>query len=383
MIKDLFILRDDITYLNFGAFGACAKPVFSYYQELQRELEEEPTLFILEKGMSLLKEAREALGKFINCDADDLVYIPNPTYAANIIAKSWPLKPGDEILTTDLEYGGIDRTWDYYCKKAGATFKRMNTTFPIESEDSFVEDFVKGFNSKTKLLFISHITSSTALKLPIEKIMAYAKSKGIPTFIDGAHCAGHIPIDIKALDPDIYIGACHKWMMTPKGSSFLYVKKELQYLFDPLVISWGYNSPAPSHSQYLDYHQTQGTRDYTAFLTIPKAIDFIKKHNWTTQNVYCHNLARENAERLHAIFDAEPLAPLDSSYRCQMISIPFLSTNPVKLYRELFDRFKIRGSVQFKEEKSFFRYSIQAFNTQEDLDKLYDALLVLKNEGYF
>ncbi len=144
----------------------------------------------------------------------DWLQIPNrPHLHLNIIAKSFCLKPGDEILSTNIEYGSCDRTWNYYCKKAGAVYKRQPIRFPIESKEDFIQQFSEGISEKTKLIFISHITSSTGLRFPVEEICAFAKQKGILIFIDGAHAPGQALVDLKSLDVDMYTGACHKWML--------------------------------------------------------------------------------------------------------------------------------------------------------------------------
>jgi len=224
-LSSYFLLNPNITFLNFGSFGAAVKPVFEKYQQLQLELEQEPVQFITVKGLRYLQQSREALAAYINCSADDVVYITNPSYGANIIAKSFPLAEGDEILTTDLEYGACDKTWNYYCEKAGARYVRQPINFPLTTKEDFVEQFFKGLTPKTKMVFISHITSSTGLRLPVEAICAKAKEYGLITFVDGAHAPGQIPLNLQTLQADIYMGACHKWMMTAKGSSFIYVKK--------------------------------------------------------------------------------------------------------------------------------------------------------------
>ncbi|MEI9957738.1 MAG: aminotransferase class V-fold PLP-dependent enzyme [Ferruginibacter sp.] len=203
------------------------------------ELEQDPVNFLRVKGPQYLAVARMALAEYLHCDGDDIVYVPNPTFAVNIIAKSFNLQPGDEVLATDLEYGACDKTWKYYCKKKGATYIKQKTRFPIQSKEDFIAQFTSGITAKTKLIFISHITSSTGLRLPVEEICAIAKAKGIICFVDGAHAPGQLPVNLSTLGADIYTGACHKWMMTPKGSSFFYVEKSLQHLFDPLSISWG------------------------------------------------------------------------------------------------------------------------------------------------
>ncbi len=373
-LKSQFHLRKDITFLNFGSFGACAKPIFKQYQNYQLELEQEPVQFITVNGLNYLKQAREALANYTHCDSDDLVFVTNPSYAVNIIAKSFNLKEGDEILTTNIEYGACDKTWNYYCNKVGAKYVRQNIEFPLTSQDDFIEQFFKGLTNKTKLVFISHITSATGLRLPVEKICKLSKEKGLLVFIDGAHAPGQIPLDLIKLDVDIYTGACHKWMLTPKGSSFLYVKKEYQHLFDPLIVSWGYNSVMPSHSQFLDYHQMQGTRDYSAFLTIPTAIKFMEENNWDEVAASCRKLTQDNAARFCSLLKATPLVPINDNFILQLYSTLIKTKEPERLQKLLFEKYHIEVPIMKQDDKTLIRYSIQAFNSQEDLDKLYAAL---------
>ena len=369
-----FLLNPDITFLNFGSFGACPKPVFEKYQQLQLELEQEPVQFIAFKGAENLKKSREALAAYVHCNADDLVYVTNPSYAINIIAKSFKLNEGDEVLSTNIEYGALDRTWNYYCKQAGAKYVRQPITLPLVSKEKFIDNFFEGLSAKTKVAFISHITSSTALIFPVKEIVAIAKEKGLFTIVDGAHVPGHIPLNLTELDADVYTGACHKWMCTPKGSSFLYVKKEHQHLFDPLIVSWGYESAAPSNSQFIDYHQMQGTRDFSAFLSVPAAIDFLQENNWPQVAADCRQLAHSNYKRFCDLLDAEPLCPITDEFLGQMCSVPIKTSQPENLQRLLYEKYKIEIPVPRQDDKVFIRYSINAFNTQEDLDTLYNAL---------
>jgi len=168
VLRQQFLLRSDITYLNFGSFGACPRPIFEKYQQFQLELEQEPVQFIVETGPQYLKTSREALASYINVDADDVVFVVNPSHAVNIVAKSLALQSGDEVLTTSLEYGACDRTWEFYCGKVGANYIKQPIQLPLVSRENFVEQFFKGVTSKTKLVFLSHITSSTALRFPVE-----------------------------------------------------------------------------------------------------------------------------------------------------------------------------------------------------------------------
>jgi isopenicillin-N epimerase len=377
LLKEQFLLKKDITYLNFGAFGACPKPVFDTYQNFQRELEEEPTLFINEIGPEYLKSSRQALGKYLNCPADDVVYVTSPSYAVNLIAKSIQIKAGDEVLTTNLEYGPCDKTWKYYCEQKGATYKKIQIRFPLESKEDFINQFVNEITEKTKLIFISHITSSTGLRLPIEEICAIANQRGILIYVDGAHAPGQLPVNLSSLGADIYTGACHKWMLTPKGSSFLYVKNSLQQLFDPLIISWGYKSPKPSTSLYLDNHQFQGTRDYSAFLTIPAAIEFMEKNHWTSVANDCRTITQLNAKRFCDLMGTNALSTISNDFIAQLFSIPIKIDSPDKLHNTLYQDYKIQIPVLAHEGNFYLRYSIQGFNNQQDLDKLYSALVEL------
>ena len=373
-LRSQFLLNPNITFLNFGSYGACVKPVFELYQKLQLDLEAEPVQFIAFNGPANLRKSREALAAYVHCDTDDIVYTTNPSYAVNIIAKNFKLNPGDEVLSTNVEYGACDRTWNYYCEKAGAKYVRQHIELPIVSKEKFIEDFFKGLSSKTKAIFISHITSTTALKFPVKEICTIAKEKGLFIMVDGAHAPGHIQLDISDIDADAYTGACHKWMCAPKGCSFLYVRKELQHLFDPLIVSWGYKSVMPSNSQFIDYHQMQGTRDFSAFLTVPKLIEFLNENNWMQVAADCRKLAHSNYQRFCDLLNTQPLAPVTDEFLGQMCSMQIKTTETEKLQRLLYEKYKIEIPVMRQDDKVYLRYSINAFNSQDDLDKLYNAL---------
>lgn len=379
-LSSLFLLRKDITFLNFGSFGACPRPVFERYQQYQLELEQEPVEFIVTNGPKYLEQSRIALGNFVNCHHEDLVYVTNPSYAVNIIAKSLALQPGDEILTTNIEYGACDKTWEYYCNKTGAVYKKQPIRFPLESKEDFIKQFFSGLTANTKLVFISHLTSSTGLRLPVEEICAIAKQKGLMTFVDGAHGPGQVQVNLQTMQVDIYTGACHKWMLTPKGSSFLYVKKELQHLFDPLVISWGYNAMFPSSSKFLDYHQMQGTRDFSAFLTIPDAIQFMQQNNWQAVAAACRQLTQQNANTICTLLNTTALAPVTDDFIAQLYSAEIKTKEPEKLKSVLFNEYAIEIPVMPHGDKVYLRYSINAFNKQKDLDKLFDALKSIRQK---
>lgn len=379
-LQDQFLLNPNITFLNFGSFGATPKPIFENYQHWQTVLEAEPVQFIAFDGVHYLATSRAALAKYIGCkDKDDLVFVTNPSFAINLIAKNFPLHQGDEILTTDIEYGACDRTWNYYCEKAGAIYRRQKISLPITDQEKFITDFFKGVTPNTKAIFLSQITSSTAFIFPVKEICEIAKSKGLMTIVDGAHVPGHIPLNLEELKVDFYTGACHKWMMAPKGCSFLYAHKSVQPICDPLIVSWGYKAIKPSHSSFLDYHQMIGTRDFSAFLTIPACIKFMEENDWTSVRLACHELVLANAKRFYDLLESAPISPLTSEWIGQMISIPIKTNDPELLQRTLFTDYKIEVPIMRQEKDVYLRFSINAFNSLKDLDVLYDALSIIMN----
>lgn len=373
-MKSQFLLDDSITFLNHGSFGACPKAVFAEYQRFQLELETEPVNFIQKKLPIYLKEAKQPLAEFLGCGADDFFFTPNPTFAINTIMRSLHLQAGDEILATNHEYGAMDRTWNFYCKMTGAKYIRQEITLPITSKEQIIEEFWKGYTSKTKVVFLNHISSSTALIFPVKEICDKAQQLGLITIVDGAHVPGHIDLNIAELNPDYYTGTLHKWMLAPKGSSFLYVKKEFQNDLDPLVVSWGYESLFPSHSQFLDYHEYQGTNDHSAYLCTPKVIDFLKENNWKEQYSACRKLVLDNYQRFCDLLKTQPICPITEQFLGQMASIPVQTEKPMELKELLYTKYKIQVPVMPLNGKVYLRYSMNMYNTQEDLDKLYAAL---------
>lgn len=378
-MKSQFLLDPKITYLNHGSFGACPKPVFDNYQQWQRELEAQPVQFITKNAFRYLKASKNALGQFIGCDPEDFFFTPNPTFAINAIMRSLVLKPGDEILATDHEYGAMDKTWNFYAKMTGAKYLRANITLPIVSKQQILDQFWSHYSSKTKVIFINQISSATALIFPVKEICEKAKLLGLITIVDGAHVPGHIDLNLSELNPDFYTGTAHKWMLTPKGSSFLYVKEEFQQMLDPLVVSWGYESDNPGESQFLDYHEQQGTRDISAFLTIPAAVQFLTANNWNAASQRCKQLILDHYENFCDLLGTKPICPVTSEFLGQMCSIPVRTENPLALKDLLFDKYQIEIPVMKINQHTFIRISLNGYNTETDLEKLRNALSEIKS----
>jgi isopenicillin-N epimerase len=373
-MKDLYLLDPDITFLNHGSFGACPKPVFDAYQNWQRKLENQPVQFMVIDVYEHLALARNKLGAFIGCDGDDLFFIPNATTAVNTIIRSLDLGPGDEVLSTNHEYGSLIRAWEWVAKEKGFHFIQHEFPLPLKTHEDFIEDFWESVTANTRIIFVSHITSSTGLIFPAEKICSRARKDGILTIIDGAHVPGQLALDITAMDPDVYTGACHKWLSAPKGSTFLYVKNDLQSLIKPLIISWGEAGDDPGPSQFLKDNQYQGTRDPSAFLAVPAAIDFQKVHNWNTVKKSCRELNRRTRDRAYKIIHTDPICPNTEEWLVQMASVEVDVNNEQALKDTLLETYKIEIPLFTWQEKTLLRFSFNAYNDEHDADVLIGAL---------
>ena len=375
--KSKFMLDPEIVYLNHGSFGACPKNIFNSLIKYQKLLEFEPVKHLAHDVFKYLEKSRESLGNYLNCNKDDVVFSPNPSTALNTVIRSLDLNDGDEILTTNHEYGALDKTWKYICKKTGAKYIQKIIPLPLESKEDFINNFAEGITKKTKVIFLSHITSPTALIFPVKEICKIAREKNILSIIDGAHAPAQINLDISDINPDIYVGACHKWMCSPKGVSFLFSKKEYQNKIDPLVISWGYEPEKINNNQFIDYHQWQGTRDMSAFLTIPDTINFLEKNNWKEITKECSKINLWAKKEINSLLNEEELST--DEFNGQMCSFYYKSKKDLIDFNiKFYLKYKIQLPFIEWNDKTLFRISIQAYNSKNDINILLNALDDLK-----
>ncbi|OGO13794.1 MAG: aminotransferase class V [Chloroflexi bacterium RBG_16_47_49] len=380
MLKNSFLLDPQVVFLNHGSFGACPRPVFEQYQAWQRQLELQPVQFLWIELDNYLHHARQKLGEYLNASTSDLVYIPNATHGVNIVARSLQLNPGDEILSTDQEYGACNFAWEFVCNKTGALFKQLSIVIPVTSEEEIADQFWRGVTPHTKIIFISHITSPTSLTMPVEMICQRARQAGILTLIDGAHAPGQMPVDLDAIQADFYVGNCHKWMLSPKGSGFIYARPEVQNLIEPLIVSWGYQSrfTNPRESRFVDYLQWSGTKDPAAALTVPTAIDFMKTNHWDDVRDACHHLLGLAMGQICDITGLSPLYPLGSDFYHQMCTIPIPIIRDInELKSRLYTEYKIEIPCIEWNQHHFLRLSVQGYNTADDIEQLVNALRIL------
>jgi isopenicillin-N epimerase len=346
-MREGFLLDPDVAYFNHGGYGACPREVFDEYQRWQRELERQPTELLSRRFGESLHAARAALAAFVGASVDDVVFAPNATSALNAVIRSLRIRPEEEILTTKHEYGAILRTLG---------FIRANVVL-VEPEE-----LIANIGIRTRAVVVSHITSPTALVLPVEDVCAAARRAGVLSIVDGAHVPGHIPLDVEAVGADVYAGNCHKWLCAPKGSGFLWARPEHQDWIEPLVISWGYHEDAG----FAERHGWQGTRDPSAYLTVPKAIEV----HGTLGLEEAARLADE-AERRLSPLGLKPLRGVRAPF---MRALVVRRGNALELARRLYDEHRVEVPVYDWEDTTLMRVSIGPYSDEADLERLVDAV---------
>lgn len=380
ILKSDFLLASDIIFLNHASFGACPRKVFEVYQDLQRQLEHQPVRFFGEEMNKLEKEARRILADYLKTLEENLVFIPNATHGVNIIVRSLTLGPGDEILTTDHEYGACNSAWEFICKRTGAKYIHRPIKVPVRSEEDIIEQLWEGVTSRTRVIYFSHITAPTALCLPAKAICSRARQAGIFTLIDGAHAPGQIALNLEEVDADWYVGNLHKWALCPKGAAFLYARPDVQNLVEPLVVSFGYQATPESTrgSQFQDYLGWTGTKDPAASLSVPSAIRFMQQNHWDQVRKDCHDLLSQTIQRICNFVQMEPLYPLESNLYHQMGIAPLpMNIDLPALRKRLYEDYCVEIPVIDWNGRKGLRISVQGYNTPDDLNTLYEGLRVL------
>jgi isopenicillin-N epimerase len=362
-----FLLDPEVAFLNHGSFGACPRRVIDRYQAWQRELESEPIDFLDRRLPDLLATARTALATYVGCAEQDLAFVQNATTGVNLAARSLTLAPNDEVLATDLEYGACDLAWDWVCRRAEAHYVRAPIPLPLDDPSEVVDALFAEATDRTRVVYVSHVTSTTGLVLPAEEIVARARALGLVTVVDGAHAPAQVPIDLAALGADYYAGNAHKWLSAPKGAGFLHVQPEHQESVDAAIVSWGYTEG----NGFCERIEKQGTRDPAAWLTVPDAIRFQAERDWDAVRARSRELARGARRDLCDLLGTEPIAP--DSMLAQMAAVRLPHSAP-DLSERLFTHDRIEIPISGT-ENDLLRISIAGYTTRAELDRLLTALV--------
>lgn len=379
-MREHFLLDPGLTFLNHGSFGACPREVLAAQRQWQDEMERNPVEFLGRRSAALLRAAREALGSFVGARADDLVFMPNATTAVNVVARSLDLQPGDEILATDHEYGACDATWQRWCAARGAVYRRVEIPLPFD-RDGFVGRVLAQAGPRTRLVFASHVASTTALVFPVAALCAAARARGLPTLVDGAHAPGQLDLDLDALGADFYAANLHKWVCAPKGAGFLHARPEHHERLHATVTSWGYAEGTGGHSGFDAYlgtgtlerrMQWQGTRDITPWLAVPAALAFHRRHLGPEVRARQHALGAAWMHRAAAA-SGLPVIGADDDFAL-MFPWPVATDDADALRRRHFEQHRIEVPVTAHGGRRFVRVSMAGYTTADELAALAGAL---------
>ena len=372
--RDQWSIRSDTTYLNHGSFGPTPLRVRQQQRHFQDLLEEQPMDFLIRQFEEIWFATRKRLAQFVGCDDDGLVFMENATQAMNQIADGFPLSPGDEVILNDHEYGAVIRIWERACQRAEAAAPVI-AELPkrFQTKQQIVDAIFEQVTPQTKLIVVSHVTSSSAIILPVDEICKLAKQSGIAVCVDGPHAPVQVPLDIDQLGCDFYTASLHKWLAAPFGTGFLYVSPHYQDRVVPCQLSWGRIPPTPLET-WADEFIWPGTRDPSGFFAIPAAIDFIEEVGVESLRSWSHELVRHARQALYEMWQVEALTPDSTDWYGSMVSVPLPSHVQPTMQQTLWEKDGIEAPFPHAAGQDFIRVSSYLYNDRNDIDKLLTAL---------
>jgi isopenicillin-N epimerase len=376
-------LDPTVVFLNHGSFGACPIPVLEFQQELRQRLERQPLNFLARDFELLLDEARGTLAEFVGAASEDVVFVPNATTGVNAVLRSLRFSPEDELLTTNQEYNACRNALDFVAERTGAKIVVAEVPYPIASPDEVVEAVLQAVSAKTRLALLDHVTSQTGLVFPIARLAHELSQRGVDTLVDGAHAPGMIPLNLREIGATYYTGNCHKWLCAPKGAAFLYVQRDHQEAIRPLTISHGANSPRRDRSRFLLEFDWMGTSDPTAYLSVPKAIEFLGSllsGGWA--ELMSRNREKAIAARSLLCKALNVAPPCPEEMLGSLATVPLPDGSYTDLQDALWQEFNIEVPIvpYPSEPKRLVRISAQLYNTLEQYDYLGRSLIKLLSE---
>jgi len=377
-MRDQWPIEPETTYLNHGSFGPTPLVVRECQQEWQRRLADQPMDFYVRKIEPAWKNARKRLADFVEADENDLVFAENSTAAMNVVANSVSLKPGDQVLLTDHEYGAVFRIWRRACQQTtGAEVTTAKLPSRFESPEQVGDSILAAATERTRMLIVSHVTSPTATILPVHAICEEARRRGISVCIDGPHAPAQVPLSINTLACDFYTASLHKWVSAPFGSGFLYVSKPHQEKIEPPLLSWG-RLPPQTPDAWWEEFVWQGTRDPSAYLATGAAIDLMERQlGLSIFRARTHFLANYARHRIIELTGLEPQTPDSDQWYGSMVGLPLPPGNAADLQNALWQQYKIETPVIEHNGQRSIRVSCHVYNCHADIDLLVESLRTL------
>jgi isopenicillin-N epimerase len=384
-------LDPGVTFLNHGSYGACPTPVLEAQAALRQRMEAEPVRFLTGDLPGLLDAARRDVAAFLRADPEGLAFVTNATTGVNTVLQSLRFAPGDELVTNDHEYNATINAMRAVANRDGARLVIAPIPFPISGPDEAFDAILGAVTDRTKLVFMSHVTSPTALVLPVQALVAELDRRGIDTLVDAAHAPGMVPVDVDGLGAAYWTANGHKWLCGPKGSAVLWVRGDRRDRIHPLVVSHGANDPLTDRTRFRAEFDWVGTQDPTAFLTLPAAIDWMASTTaggggWPEVMATNHALAVAGRDRVAAALGIEPPAP--DSMLGSMAALPVAGLVTDTAAKKLGKRLELEDHIQVPlgewpvpaawsgdgPEKVLIRISAQRYNELQDFERLADAL---------
>ncbi len=384
-------LEEGLTFLNHGSFGACPRVVVEEQTRLRAEMELNPVRFLWREIEGRLDAARGEVARFVGADAAEVAFVPNATSAVNAVLRSFPFQPGDEILVTDHGYNACNNIATECAARSGAKVVVAHLPFPIACPEHALDAILSSVTLQTRLVLVDHVTSPTALVLPVAEIIRELEPRGIAVLVDGAHAPGMLPLEVGSLRPSFYTGNLHKWVCAPRGAGFLFARSDRQHGLHPAAISHGYNTPRTGRSPFHDEFDWQGTLDLTAWLTVPAAIRFCENllpGGWPALMRHNHDLACTARRMLCEKLRVEPPCPETMIGSMATFALPDSlqerSTGPSRAVIARFDPLQSALLQQNHIEvpvvrwgspaRRWLRISAHAYNTLAEYEHLADSL---------
>ncbi|MBF2029283.1 MAG: aminotransferase class V-fold PLP-dependent enzyme [Oscillatoriales cyanobacterium C42_A2020_001] len=372
-----WLLDPAVVFLNHGSFGACPLPVLKAQQRWRERMEHQPLQFLDKDIEPLFDSALQALANFVKCDWQDLAFVANATTGVNTVLRSLRLEPGNELLTTNLEYNACRNALNYVAEREGVKVVVADVPFPVESPHQVIEAVLQQVTEQTRLVLLDHVTSQTGMVLPIAELVQQLNQRGIETLIDGAHAPGMLPLNLTELGATYYTGNCHKWLCTPKGTAFLYVQRDRQAVIRPLTISHGANSPRRDRSRFRLEFDWMGTQDLTPHLSVPTAIEFLGSllpGGWAT--LMQHNRELAIAARTILCETLGASTPCPEAMIGALAVVPLPQGDALSLQRALMEQYRIEVPIVPWSDKAgrYIRISAQIYNAPAQYEYLAMAL---------